>query len=63
MASLGDVKACRVCGAEAILKRIPESTGGFVGEGGAIQQRIPAHYAWECSECGERVPLDGEIET
>jgi hypothetical protein len=65
VAKLGDVKGCRICPAETVLTRIPQSDSGFGGvDGGALSRYIPAYYAWKCGECDDREPFDDdEIET
>jgi hypothetical protein len=62
MAKIGDVKKCRMCGEDAVLRLVPESTGGFVGAGGALPPIVPAHHAYVCAECGDSVLFNGPIE-
>lgn len=63
MAKYGDVKECRLCGGEAVLKRIPQTTSSLSGaDGGAIAEPIPPQDVWECAECGDQEPFNGEIE-
>jgi hypothetical protein len=31
--------------------------------GGSIPPNLPEYYAWECSECHDREPFNGHIET
>lgn len=64
MAKLGDVQKCRLCEGEAVLRLIPESNAGPFGEhDGLLPPRVPAYHAWECTECGDREPFSGQIET
>lgn len=63
MAKLGDTKPCGVCGGTAILQIVQPSvaTLGWV-DGPPIAYDVPSLPMWQCEDCDDRQPLDGEIE-
>ena len=63
MARLGDTKPCGVCGGESTLRTVQAqvATLGMVPHDGALPT-IPDVPVWECADCEDRQPLDGELE-
>jgi hypothetical protein len=63
MPKLGDTNECGVCGGVSILRLLQPSvaTLGWIG-GRTIPYDIPPLPMWQCQECDDRQPLDGELE-
>lgn len=64
MARLGDTKPCGVCGGESTLRIVQPQVAAFgsVPNGRPIQGPPPVPV-WECADCEDRQPLDGELES
>ena len=64
MSKLGDGKPCRMCedGETAILKLIPASNASFSEPDAVLTKEVPAQFAWECTECGDREPFNGTLD-
>jgi hypothetical protein len=63
MAKLGDLKTCVVCGGMTILRILHPSaaTLGWVDDH-SIPYDIPSLPMWQCEECDDRQPFEGELE-
>jgi prepilin-type processing-associated H-X9-DG protein len=63
MAKLGDERLCVICGGRAVLQRAHPSglTLGWV-DGHALPYDPEVVPVWQCKECEDRQPLDGELE-
>jgi len=63
MASLGDTKPCGVCGGETTLRMVRAQVASLgVGPDAGTTPAIPLVPVWECADCEDRQPLDGELE-
>jgi len=64
MSKLGETRRCGVCGGETILRIVQPSaaTLGWVDGGSVLPYDIPSLPMWQCSDCDDRQPLDGELE-
>jgi hypothetical protein len=62
MARLGDTKPCGVCGGESTLRmgQAQVASLGIVPADGSTL--LPVLPVWECADCEDRQPLDGELE-
>jgi hypothetical protein len=63
MAKTGDTRRCSVCGGWAVLQILQGSaaTLGWV-DGESVPYEVPLLPMWHCEDCGDRQPLDGELE-
>lgn len=63
MSKLGETKSCDMCGGTAVLRVVQPSFAilGWV-DGSSFPYEVPTLLMWQCDECDERQPLDGEIE-
>jgi hypothetical protein len=55
---LGDKQSCAICGEEAEFKRLTPPDAYAVGDDGALPERLPDFYGWECSVCGHQTPAE-----
>jgi len=64
MARLGDTKPCGVCGGETTLRLVQARVAaiGMVPDARSLPP-LPPVPVWECSDCEDRQPLDGELES
>jgi hypothetical protein len=64
MPKLGDTSQCGVCGGMSVLRLLQPSvaTLGWI-ESRSIPYDVPALPMWQCQECDDRQPLDGELES
>ena len=63
MARLNDTRPCKVCGGDSVLHMVQPAaaTLGWIGDR-SIPYDVPALPMWECEDCEDRQPLDGELE-
>jgi hypothetical protein len=60
---LGDSKACSFCGGTAVLRIVQPSlaTLGWVDDR-SIPYDTPSLPMWQCDDCDNHEPLEGELE-